>query len=130
VGPCRIPSVLISVCRACEGQSRNAPLRRAKILGGGQKLAVSTFHGEVALAAERKAADTIERAEGIFVLSGESEGITEDDADAYEAHGEEDWVADLELDVWGGKVAKQAVPRVFDELLGGGSVRACRLLDE
>jgi hypothetical protein len=99
-------------------------------LGGGQKLAVSTFHGEVALAAERKAADTIERAEGIFVLSGESEGITEDDADAYEAHGEEDWVADLELDVWGGKVAKQAVPRVFDELLGGGSVRACRLLDE
>jgi hypothetical protein len=86
---------------------------------------VSKFHGEVALAAERKAADTDERAEGIFVLSGESEGITEDDADAYEAHGEEEWVADLELDVWGGKVAKQAVPHAFDGLLGRGSVRAC-----
>jgi hypothetical protein len=82
------------VCRACEGQSRNAPLRRATILGG-QKLAVSTFHGEVALAAERKAADTDERAEGILVFSGESEGITEDDEDAYEAHGEEEWVRTL-----------------------------------
>jgi hypothetical protein len=57
----------------------------------GQKLAVSKFHGEVALAAERKAADTDERAEGILVFSGESEGITEDDADACGAHGEAEW---------------------------------------
>jgi hypothetical protein len=114
----------MSVCRACEGQSRNALLRRATILAG-QKLAVSKFHGEVALAAERKAADTDERAEGILVFSGESEGITEDDADACGAHGEEEWVADLELDVWGDRVATQALPRVVDGLLDGGSVRAC-----
>jgi hypothetical protein len=104
----------MSVCRACEGQSRNGLLRRATRLGG-QKLAMSKFHGEVELAVERKAVDIDERAEG----------ITEDDADAYEAHSEEEWVADVKLNVWGGKVAKQAVPRVFDGLVDGGSVRAC-----
>jgi hypothetical protein len=36
---------------------------------------VSKFQGEVALAAERNATDTDERAEVIFVLSKDSEGI-------------------------------------------------------
>jgi hypothetical protein len=85
---------------------------------------VSKFHGEVALAAKRKAADTDERAEELFVFFGESECITEDDEDVSEAHGEEEWVADLVPDVWGGEVAEQAVPRVADGLLDGGADRA------
>jgi hypothetical protein len=70
---------------------------------------VSKFGGEVALAAEQEAADTDERAEGIyvffgesegiFVSFGESEGIMEDDEDSSEANGEEEWVADLVPDV-------------------------------
>jgi hypothetical protein len=56
---------------------------------------VSKFNGGVALAAEREAVDADEGAEGIFVFFGESESITEDDEDAVEANGEDEWVAPL-----------------------------------
>jgi hypothetical protein len=49
----------------------------------------------------------------------------EDDEDGSEANGEEEWVADLVPDVWGGEVAEQAVPGVVDGLLDGGAVEAC-----
>jgi hypothetical protein len=94
-------------------------------LEGGQKLAASKFGGEVALAAEQEAADTDERADGIFVFFGESEGIMEDDEDGSVASGDEERVADLVPDVWRGDVAEQAVPGVVDGLLDGGAVEAC-----
>jgi hypothetical protein len=49
----------------------------------------------------------------------------EDDEDVSEANGEEQWVADLMPNGWGGEVAKQAVPQADDALLDGGAVRAC-----
>jgi hypothetical protein len=94
-------------------------------LEGGQKLAASKFGGEVALAAEQEAADTDERADGIFVFFGESEGIMEDDEDGSVASGDEERVADLVPDVLRGDVAEQAVPGVVDGLLDGGAVEAC-----